>query len=113
MSTRSTIWLKTDSGYDGIYCHHDGYLDHVGEILKSNYYTVETISELLKKGSMSYIESTISECGYYVDKGEEIQIYHIDSYESITKYSEEYNYIFEDGVWYYFKNEKLKEKDTF
>ena len=34
MATRSTIGYETaDGGYVGVYCHYDGYPDHMGPIL--------------------------------------------------------------------------------
>ena len=41
MSTRCLIGRKVDSNkVEYIYCHHDGYLDGVGETL-NNYYTTK------------------------------------------------------------------------
>ena len=40
MGTRSTIAIKNQDGsVTGIYCHWDGYVDHVGVMLKEHYNT--------------------------------------------------------------------------
>jgi hypothetical protein len=121
MSTRSTIWIKKDEDkYDGIYCHFDGYLDGVGKTLIENYTDINKVIALIELGAISSLGKSI-ECpekhslnnpikGYTVayfrdDKEEsEICIYKDKSLNEIENdYSEEYNYIFDNNKWYYFK----------
>lgn len=54
MSTHSQIGiLNRDKSITSIYCHWDGYLDHVGRILKEYYDTEEKVKELIALGSLS------------------------------------------------------------
>lgn len=116
MATRSTIWVANENGvYDGIYCHWDGYLEHNGEILKEHYTSEEKVRELIALGSISILAERIfpddgevhtfdnaanGVCvAYHRDRGEDLNIYH-ETKETIKTKFEEYNYLFEDGVWY-------------
>lgn len=47
-----------------IYCYHDGYPNHLGQILAKHYNTEEKIKELMKGGHLEWIESEPSMCGY-------------------------------------------------
>lgn len=121
MSTRSTIWIKKDEDkYDGIYCHFDGYLDGVGKTLIENYTDINKVMALIELGAISSLGKSI-ECpenhsfdnpikgytvAYFRDRKEEpeIDLYKDKSLNEIEKdYSEEYNYIFDNNKWYYFK----------
>jgi hypothetical protein len=54
MGTRSTIAIqKTDGSVEQIYCHWDGYLDHNGTILKTNYKTPAEVKRLIRLGDLS------------------------------------------------------------
>ncbi len=53
MSTRSAIIIKTEDGFAGIYCHSDGYPDHVGAVLDKHYNTPEKAAELISMGDLS------------------------------------------------------------
>jgi hypothetical protein len=54
MGTRSTIAIqKLDGSVEQIYCHWDGYLDHNGTILKTNYKTPELVKQLIRLGDLS------------------------------------------------------------
>ena len=56
MATRSTIGiLNEDKTVTAIYCHFDGYLSGVGEILFNHYDNEERIRELLSLGSISIL----------------------------------------------------------
>lgn len=50
MATRSLIGLQTDKGIRAIYCHFDGYPDHVGAILCKYYATAERVEALINLG---------------------------------------------------------------
>ena len=126
MATRSTIWMeKEDGNFEGIYSHWDGYPDVNGKILKKYYTTSEKIKELINLGQISILRKEIEPdknkphnfsnpqkdvtLAYSRDKGEPLLIYKTKSLEDIGyKYSEEYNYIFINGKWYYFKNSNYK-----
>ena len=54
MATRSTIAIEnTDGTVRQIYCHFDGYLDHVGRTLFENYSTQDAMSALIDLGDLS------------------------------------------------------------
>jgi len=54
MSTRCRIGIKNNDGtIDSIYCHHDGYIEHVGSILVNHYKDEKKIRKLLELGDMS------------------------------------------------------------
>jgi hypothetical protein len=118
MATRSTISLKTESGYSTIYCHWDGYPSHTGRLLKEHYDTQEKAEELIKLGSLSYLRKFVKPgdgvshtfdepatdvtVAYCRDRMEGV-VPHISGYEDINSVyqdGEEYNYVFEDGKWW-------------
>ncbi len=89
MSTRSTISVKIPTEMIGkvyenihghqvylggeymvIYCHFDGYLDGVGEILQCYYDSFEKAFELILGGDISSIAESLEGCDYYVRRGE-------------------------------------------
>jgi hypothetical protein len=53
MATRSAIIMKTEKGYLGIYCHHDGYLEGVGFTLAKHYTDPEKVKKLISLGDIS------------------------------------------------------------
>lgn len=54
MSTRCRIGIENKNGtITSIYCHHDGYLEGVGEILVNHYKAEEKIRQLMELGDMS------------------------------------------------------------
>lgn len=126
MSTRCLIGRKIkDNKVEYIYCHHDGYLDGVGEILKTHYTNDSVIDKLMALGDLSALgeiaESNPNQfnfgkidynlCAAYRDDGEE----DVDSTittekEYIDKLSTniwiEYLYLWDREKWcYYCENE--------
>ena len=56
MATRSTISIhKLDGTVKQIYCHWDGYPEHNGRILKTNYATPNRVRELIALGDLSVL----------------------------------------------------------
>ena len=105
MATRSTIWLKDENSYKGIYCHWDGYLSNNGKILLENYNTLEKIKELISFGFISSLNTTIDKCVFYNrDREEDFDDYEVSSLEEMGEFLEEYNYIFQDNKWYVLDN---------
>ncbi len=86
MSTRSLIGIQNaNKTVEYIYCHHDGYLEWVGNKLITHYKNEETIRELLALGDLSslgnkpisspdawevFSPSTSAECLSYKMRGE-------------------------------------------
>ena len=106
MATRSTIAIEqTDGTVRQVYCHWDGYLEHVGQVLLDNYQTPGVVGELISFGDISSLEERIVEtCFYGRDRGETecgfVQFDSFESYKANHQY-EEFEYIFRtDGNWY-------------
>jgi hypothetical protein len=59
MGTRSFIAVKTATVFKGVYCHWDGYLDHVGRILRQHYTDPARIAELIEHGDISVLDAEI------------------------------------------------------
>ena len=130
MSTRSTIWIKENSEYKGIYCHSDGYLENNGAILLKEYTEKEKVTKLIELGSLSSLGKFIdpinnrvkhdfdnrqdNTCVFYNrDRGDKLEPYKAKKV-NISGYFEEYNYIFIDNNWFYTKTtlEDLKPLTT-
>lgn len=140
MATRSYIGIynsDTDT-VEYIYCHFDGFLDHVGRILVNYYTDPERARQLIALGSISSIgadptvQPAVSDNGYpYVvvtsnaqDVPVEVVAYHRDRGEplkrytcSLPEYSEEdgmvsYVYLFKDGVWQVYARRAFVPVDT-
>jgi len=112
MATRSTIWIENEDGSrDGIYCHHDGYPDYVGMILKNNYDTDEKIRELISLGGISSLAPTVEETApqsYYILNHIKNKIsFHISKLADIRQHFEEYNYIWREGFWWIAKENSV------
>ena len=106
MSTRSTIAKLTENGQiEKIYCHWDGYLENNGKILKNFYDSSEKVDELLKNGDLSSLGKSLNECVFYArDRQEDItkcsaRIIDFDVYQK--DHTEEFNYLWRDGKWFY------------
>ena len=103
MSTRSRIGiLNADGSVDSIYCHHDGYLSHVGDLLINCYDTEEKVRELLKLCDISSLEGTIKQTQKfaYNSNGEDTEVLHSKNESEFLKVGEEYNYLFKNGKWH-------------
>ena len=114
MSTNSTVAVKTDTGYDAIYVHWDGYFSYMYPMLSENYASLERAEALVSFGDASFIAKRImpsvgsDHCFerpeedvcvfYHRDRGEELNIFHCHRKEELFK-RQYYVYIFEDGQW--------------
>lgn len=123
MATRSTISLKTEDGYNTIYCHWDGYPSHNGKLLQDHYNTQERVEELIALGSISSLRKHIKPVEgiphtfekpaeditvvYYRDRqeGNEPIIVHHEELRTVYDEGEQYNYVFVDGIWCLIKND--------
>lgn len=104
MGTRSTIALEYADGSVGqIYCHWDGYLEHNGKILLNDYTNPFKVQELLDNGDTSTLDSAVSGCEFYKNRGEDCPQRMYKDFADYRKNGEfeEYNYILRrDGKWY-------------
>ena len=75
MATRSNIEIENKDGtVSAIYCHFDGYIDGVGEILYKNYNTREKLEQLIALGDISSLGKTLEETvAYHRDRGERLE----------------------------------------
>jgi hypothetical protein len=72
MATRSNIGIRENDGtISTIYCHNDGYPQHVGRILLADYTSETAVRELLALGDISTLgDTTLSTYAYHRDRGE-------------------------------------------
>lgn len=125
MGTRSRIGIELqDRSIVSVYCHYDGYPEHNGRILVSDYTTPEAVKELIDGGSMSslkteqlwetkavrnenneivrdendnwlYAPLRSAQPLYHTERGEEISVEHTNRKEFLSGNSgEEYAYLF-------------------
>ena len=116
MSKRSAIITKTDSGYAGIYCHSDGYIDGVGKTLLNHYLDAEKVNSLIALGDISYLSERVTPIGkhdwnnpedgttmaYMRDRGETgCKFKTGETVQDVEKKIDHngYVYVFEDGNW--------------
>jgi len=120
MSTRCRIaYRRPDNTVVSIYCHHDGYPDGVGQMLKDFYTDSDIIEQLMALGDLSSLgEKPVSDpkawtdhtidttkCVAYKDRGENTpaQVHTgLKEYLNDLKdgLQEEYNYLFYRGIWH-------------
>lgn len=118
MATRSRIGIEREDGtIVSVYCHWDGYPEHVGRILNENYYDREKAEQLVALGDLSSLAQRPEPDGiehhsftqpaegvtvaYHRDRGEEFS-QRIDSDRAAWEASdlEEYGYLFtREGEW--------------
>ncbi len=69
MATRSAIIAKLPDGtYRGIYCHSDGYPEHVGRILSTHYKSDVRVEALLNLGDLSALYKMIAPSEQGIDR---------------------------------------------
>ena len=107
MSTRCLIAIEdVDGSCRSIYCHHDGYTEGVGAVLKDCYKTLKDVENLFALGDLSSLGETLEDCyAYCRDGGEELRKPRIwenrrELAEKASKYADaEYVYLFILGEW--------------
>jgi len=105
MSTNAVIGLLTDNKVVAVCLHWDGYPDHAGKILLTNYNTTEQLQELLSFGEISSIASTIEDSVFYHrDKGEDLYIEENLTVDQFNKLREgSFHYLFDVDTGEYVK----------
>ena len=110
MSTHARIGIYENGAVKSVYCHSDGYIEHVGEILFNHYNTIDKVNKLIMLGDLSRLDVSIgvktdfnmpnpNQCiAYHRDRGEDLSIRASDI-ENMKNW-EEYNYLFTDNNWY-------------
>lgn len=111
MATRSNIGIReTDGTVKVIYCHNDGYPQHVGRVLLADYTSEVAVRELLALGDISSIGSTLDKVfAYHRDRGEAKAdpIVH-ESGEFVR--GEDFAYVYDvaESRWYWCEDSELK-----
>ena len=122
MATRSVIAKLDNKGAKAIYCHSDGYLEHVGRVLDGHYRDESKVDELLEHGDVSSLNENIGEKLPFNDymlfhEKKQCRFYHRDRGEdkkeaatlggenelvkfATEKCDAEYIYMFAYGSWY-------------
>lgn len=116
MATRSTIARTTPDGVQSIYCHWDGYPEHVGRILEKYYTDPAKIDALFALGDLSILAEEIGEqhdfdaptkgwtIAYGRDRGETgtyaLPHMDVDGWKALRKDSCcEYGYLWNGSEW--------------
>jgi hypothetical protein len=123
MSTHCGIAIKTENGYNTIYCHHDGYPSYMWPMLTKNYNTEEFATKLVGLGDASSIAEKLEPtpgvahtfdfperdvCIFYTrDRGENWD----DNAPALFAKQNVLNnfyyaYIWEDGCWHFYDDGK-------
>jgi hypothetical protein len=106
MSTNASVHVKgTDGQVRSIYVHWDGYLSHVGKLLRDSYDTQELADDLIHMGDCSSLEETLEDSTFYHrDRNEDWDDVQPnvsnDLQSSLEANSQSFDYYFEDGVWH-------------
>ena len=109
IGTRSTIAMVTNrGGIDAIYCHFDGYPEHVGKILYSSYADEKRATKLMDMGHVNQLGRTLAKCRFYRrDMGcaeeDTRKVTHKSLSEAVAAmvggFGREYLYLFADMRW--------------
>ena len=119
MSTRSAIIRKVSATqYEGVYCHFDGYLEGVGQMLLDHYQDAKKVKKLIALGDLSILAENIAPAkgvkhsfgaraegvtvAYHRDRNEK---YHIAKGISVDEVQQKighngYVYVYENGEWW-------------
>ena len=114
MSTRSRIGILKDDHIESVYCHFDGYLEHVGMLLVNHYNSLEKAQALISLGDISILGKNTGyrddnnpdgTQDYYRMRNDPIAPVKDDDMESyldaISLCEVNYLYLFAGGVWLY------------
>lgn len=80
MATRANIMITSDwKNFASAYCHWDGGLWYVGEVLNEHYNDTDTILDLVALGDMSSLKETVEETATdeknaYKESGGEVEL---------------------------------------
>lgn len=90
MSTPANIGILHSNGkIESVYCHFDGYLDGVGEILNNCYNNTELVQELIHRGDFRALMEQPYKIEFYND-GNGPDIYSVEEFATSTG---AYNYV--------------------
>ena len=106
MSTRARIGVQLETGeIKSVYVWRDGMPDYLGAILSSHYNTLAKATELVERGNIVDIETTVEKCNF--EQGSADTDVAPKTHMTFAAYRREreadidYKYIFRDGAWGY------------
>lgn len=106
MSTRARIGVQLESGeIKSVYVWRDGMPDYLGAILCSHYNTLAKATELVERGNIIDIETTVEKCNF--EQGSAATDTAPKTHMTFAAYRREreadieYKYIFREGEWEY------------
>jgi hypothetical protein len=91
-----------------IYCHHDGYTEHIIPLLRDCYNTQEKIESLIIRGDTSAIYAIPGKCRPYAE-GENAEPYENNAPEVSAEFKITTGYLYEyywDGKEWFFRDNK-------
>jgi len=118
MSTRTIVSAKMKGKVYSIYCHHDGYPDHLAPLFLNVYNTQEKIEALIMMGNTSAIYETLEKCCPYTRDGEPYENNAPDITDEWVRSDYLFQYFWDGEQWLYcYMQEELKplsewEKDS-
>ena len=106
MSTSASIAIEMQDGkIREVYVSSDGYLDHTGKTLLQHYTDPVVVMELIERGSIMTLESSVDETMFFGDEDPDdadINCFSYDSWDEYVTAGDSLNYIMRnDGVWYF------------
>ena len=108
MSTRCLISAKMLGMCFTIYCHHDGYPEHIVPLLRDQYNTQEKIEALIMMGNTSAIYETLEKCEPYTKRCESYEDNAPTISAEFKRHTSYYDEYYWDGEkWLYFEDRKL------
>lgn len=113
MATRAYILRKTETGYEGIYNHFDGFPANMLPILE-NYKTEKEVKTLISQGSVRILADNIYDSVFYHrDCDEELKISTLIEKDIPELYQHvDYIYVF-DKTWTVLPNSSKHKKSNF
>ena len=123
MATHCGVSIKTDKGYETIYCHNDGSPEHMLPVLTKNYNSEALAARLISYGDASFIADKLKPTtSFHTFDSPERGVcifYHRDRHEpwednepafystkqELTGYFY-YTYLWQDGCWTFYKGGK-------
>ena len=125
MSTHCGISIKTEKGYETIYCHFDGYPAYMYPMLTKNYNSEELATKLVSLGYASSIDKYLEPATkyhtfdnpeqdvcvfYHRDRGEDWISNQPRAYTKQQLFSNYYySYVWEDGKWTFYQGGRKTE----
>ena len=101
MSTRATIAVRRAAGnFLATYLHFDGYPDHAGRFLVSNYTNAEQAEMLIAGGDIRCLDAEMAEPEYFGDGQSPAELKtESDLLRFVRDCGAQHVYVFEDGAW--------------